>query len=90
MSETPTTATVEATASLSPAYNPFAPVVHNPDRRYCADKALWDVYKASLLLQAQQERARCSEMLKEYLNVAPLEVRRDLSELIQRVELPNR
>jgi hypothetical protein len=69
-------------------YNPFPSVVHNPDRRYCADKSLWDVYKASLLLRAHQERARCSKILKEYLDVAPLDLRKDIFELIRRVELP--
>jgi hypothetical protein len=69
-------------------YKPFPPIVQNPDRRYTADRALWDVYKASLLLQAQQERARCSKILKEYLDVAPHNVRKDVSELIKKIELP--
>lgn len=87
MSETPIART-EAAASHSQGFNPFPSVVHNPDRRYCADKTLWDIYKASLLLQAQQERARCTKILKEYLNAAPLDVRKDISELIRKVELP--
>jgi hypothetical protein len=81
-------ATAEVAAPHLLGYNPFPSVVHNPDRRYCADKTLWDVYKASLLLQAQQERARCSKILKEYLDVAPLDVRKDISGLIRKVELP--
>jgi hypothetical protein len=69
-------------------YKPFPSTVQNPDRRYAADRALWDTYKASLLLQAQQERARCSKILKEYLDVAPPSVRKDVSELIRKIELP--
>jgi hypothetical protein len=69
-------------------YKPFPPMVKNPDRRYAADRALWDVYKASLLLQAQQERARCSKILKEYLNVAPPSVRKDIAELIKKIASP--
>jgi hypothetical protein len=87
MTETPA-ATAEAAVPRPRGYDPFPSVVHNPDRRYCADKTLWDIYKASLLLQAAQERARCSEILKEYLNVAPLEVRKDIFALIGRIESP--
>ena len=79
---------VAGNAEQGAEYKPFPPIVQNPDRRYAADRALWDVYKASLLLQAQQERARCSKILQEYVNVAPSNVRADLFELIKKIESP--
>ena len=88
MADMPTEDAAQVTAPHPLGYNPFPSVVHNPDRRYCADRTFWDIYKASLLLQAQQERTRCSKILKEYLDVAPLDVRRDVFELIRKIEFP--
>jgi hypothetical protein len=69
-------------------YDPFHQIIHNPDRRYCADRALWEVYKASLVLQTLEERRRCREIVRAYAEAAPANFRRDLLEIIGRIDSP--
>lgn len=71
-------------------FEPFPEAVRSPDRRYCADKAFWEIYRASLLLQAQEERRRCRQILEDYLKRAPKSVRHHIQLLINKIELSSR
>ncbi len=73
-------------APSSPAYDPFDPPAHNPDRRYCADRALWEVYKASLALKASEERNRCREIVRASAEAAPANLRHTLLDIIRRID----
>jgi hypothetical protein len=86
MSET-TAADAATQVSVPSEYYPFPSTVHNPDQRYCSDKALWDVYKASLLLEKQIERKRCREIALSYANLGRPLFENDIFEIIRKIDL---
>jgi hypothetical protein len=70
-------------------YDPFHPeTVEGPNRRFWADRNVWGVYKASLLLAVEEERARCAMLTRCYARQAPENERHKLLNLIRRIEDP--
>jgi hypothetical protein len=75
-------------APLCSQYDPFRGITYNPGRQYCADRAVWDTYKAALFFNELQERKRCQKIVQAYADMAPEHVRPALLNLIQQIEFP--
>jgi hypothetical protein len=56
------------------------------DQQYWADQLICDAYKASLALTARNERKRCREIVEAYAEVAPLNIRDALHNLIEQID----
>ena len=89
MSERPMTDAAHIAAPHSGEYDPFRrQSVEGPGRRFWADRNVWGVYKASLLLAAEEERTRCAEIVRSYARQAPDSIRDHLFDVVKKIEMP--